>query len=103
MSADRITAALEALGPLFFAGDMLGIRALLEDIHDRAEDELLDDLIATADAAAIWGVSRQRAHAHIARLHAKYGYGRLIGGSWIIRRAHVLSSAPEAKYRPRKS
>jgi hypothetical protein len=96
---DPITAALGHLAPHLVTIDPLVARAILEDLYDAGQDDLLADLISTAECAALWGVTRQRAAAHIAHLHGKYGYGRLVGSVWVIRRAHAVSGAPDARYR----
>lgn len=99
MTADRIEGALAALPALLFANDQHGMRSLLEDLYDGAQDDLLSDLMSAEQAAARWDVTERRARAHIARLHEKYGVGRQLGGAWVLRRAHVESHAPEQKYR----
>jgi len=100
---DRISAALSKLAPhLITIQEPLYFRAILEDLYDGAQDDLLSDLITTTEAAAVWGVTRARAAVHIARLHEKYGIGRQVSsGAWILRRAHVTSNPPDARYQPK--
>lgn len=96
---EQIERVLAALPALVFANDQHGLRSLLEELIDSAQDEILSDLCGAEQAAARWDVSERRARAHIARLHEKYGIGRRLGGSWIIRRAHIDSHPPDRKYR----
>lgn len=100
MSNDRIARALTLLTPhLVTIQEPMYFRSLLEDLYDSAQDALLADLISAEQAAVVWGVVPRRARAHISRLHEKYGYGRQLGGMWIIRRAHVEKNPPQEKYR----
>src|SRR5262245_3643996 len=100
---DRISAAWERLAPhLLTPQEPLLLRTILEDLYDGAQDDLMADLCTTAEAAVLWGVSQRRAGAHLAKLHEKYGYGRQVSsGAWIIRRAHLASNPPDAKYQPK--
>lgn len=96
----RIDAVLGLLAPhLCTTQEPLYFRALLDDLYDGAQDDLLADLMSAEQAAAMWDVTDRRARAHIARLHEKYGIGQQLGGAWIIRRAHVESHAPDKRYR----
>lgn len=68
---DRIDAALAELAPhILSPQDPLYFRAVLEDLHDGAQDDLLASLRGARDAAAEWNVTLRRASAHIARLHS---------------------------------
>jgi hypothetical protein len=99
MINDRIDRALTALPALVFQHDTLGLRSLLEELHDGAQDDLLADLCSVETAAARWDVSDRRARAHIARLHEKYGIGRQFGGTWLLRRRDIEAHPPDRKYR----
>jgi len=99
MTNDRIERALAALPGLLLQGDGHGARALLEELYDAAQDDLMRDLCGAKQAAARWGVTERRAVAHITRLHEKHGVGARIGTVWVIRRAHVEAHPPDAKYR----
>jgi len=97
---DRIDAALALLAPhLLSPQDPLYFRAVLEELYDAAQDDLLASLRGASDAAQAWGVSQRRAVAHIARLHQKYGIGRQVGGAWVLRQADIDTHRPDAKYR----
>src|SRR5689334_4648115 len=96
----RIEAALALLAPhLLTIQEPTYFRAILEDLYDGAQDDLLADLISAEQAAAIWGVTDRRARAHILRLHEKYGIGRQLGGAWVLRRAHAEHYKPDVRYR----
>jgi hypothetical protein len=99
VDSDRIEQALAALPALTFQQDTLGLRSLLEDLYDGAQDDLLAELCGVEYAAARWEVTDRRARAHIARLHAKYGIGQQIGGAWLLRRSDVDAHRPDRKYR----
>ena len=99
---DRIERVLAALPALALQHDSLGMRSLLEDLYDAAQDDLLDDLRDAAQAAAAWGVSERRARARIAKLHEEYGIGRLVGGAWVVRQAHIDAHPPDQKYRKKE-
>lgn len=97
---NRIDAALALLAPhLCTVQEPLYFRSLLEDVYDGAQDDLLSDLIDADQVASLLSVSRRRANAYIAALHQRYGYGKRLGGAWIIRRAHVTAHPPDARYR----
>lgn len=50
--------------------------------------------IRTSDEMAeVWGVSKRRAQAHIAKLHDRFGVGRKVGRDWLL-------SADEAERHP---
>ena len=102
MPNDRIERTLAALPAFFFANDHHGLRSLLEDLYDGAQDDILADLVSAEQAAARWNVTDRRARAHIARLHEQYGIGRQLGGAWIIRRAHVDAHAPDTRYQTKE-
>src|SRR5262245_18779779 len=98
--SSRIDAALALLAPhLLTTQEPHSIRSLLEDLYDGAQDDLMNDLIDTNQAAAIWDVTERRASAHILRLHEKYGIGRQLGGAWVLRRAHAEAYKHDQKYR----
>jgi len=99
MTTDRIDAALALLAPHLSATDPLEVRAIVEDLHDSAQDDLLASLRGASDAAQAWGVSQRRAVAHIARLHNKYGIGRQVGGAWVLRQVDIERHRPDARYR----
>lgn len=100
MHNDRIDAALALLAPhLLSPQDPLYFRAVLEELHDGAQDDLLASLRGAHDAAQAWGVTPRRAQAHIARLHDTCGIGRLIGGAWVLRQSDIERHQPDAKYR----
>ena len=96
---ERIDRALALLPGLLFEDDHLGARALLEELYDAGGDDRLSDLRDAKQAAAQWGVKHRRAGAHIARLHDKYGVGRLVGGAWVLRQQDIDAHPPDAKYR----
>lgn len=99
MSNDRIERAMGVLPSLVFQQDTLGLRSLLEDMYESAQDDLLSDLCSVETAAARWNVSDRRARAHIARLHDKYGIGLQFGGTWLLRRRDIERNPPDQKYR----
>lgn len=100
MTTDRIDAALALLAPhILSPQDPLYFRAVLEDLHDSAQDDLLASLRGANEAAQAWGVSQRRAVAHIARLHNKYGIGRQVGGAWVLRQVDIERHRPDARYR----
>lgn len=99
MYNDRIESALTALPSVVFRQDTLGLRALIEDLYDGAQDDLLNDLCSPEQAAARWDVGERRARAHIARLHEKYGIGRQFGGTWLLKRQDIERHPPDQKYR----
>lgn len=101
MTTDRISAALALLAPhILTIQEPYEIRAILEDLYDGAQDDLLESLRSAQDAAEVWGVSERRARAHIARLHAKYGIGRQFGGSWLVRQGIIERYPPGPPGRP---
>lgn len=79
--------------------DPLELRGRVEDLHDGAQDDLYASLRSATDAAVAWGVGERRARAHIARLHEKYGIGRRLGGSWVLRQSDIEHHPPDARYR----
>jgi len=98
--ADRVRAALDLLAPhLVTIQSPMYFRELLDDLYDGAQDDLLEELRDASQAAAAWGVTERRARAHIARLHAKYGIGRQIGGARVIRQAHIDRYRPDERYK----
>jgi hypothetical protein len=96
---DRIERALRLLPALVSSQDIFGARALLEEIYDAGYDAGLADACGVADAASAWGVTVQRARAHIAHLHDKRGIGRQFGGSWRLTRREIEENKPNEKYK----
>lgn len=98
-----IDAALAELAPhILTPQEPLVIREILETLHDSAQDELLADLIDSKQAAELWRVTERHARRIIAQLHETNGYGRQLGGTWIIRRAHAALHQPRPAGRPKK-
>lgn len=98
--SDRIGVVLTRLTPhLLISADPLEIRALIEDLYDGAQDDLLDALRSAQDAAIAWSVTDRRARAHIVRLHEKHGIGRQFGGYWLLRQSDIDHHPPDQKYR----
>lgn len=62
-----------------------------------------DNLRTTKDAASAWGVTRQRAHAHVVRLHQKYGVGVQIGARWLLTVEEIDAHHPDARYRRKEA
>lgn len=91
---DRIERVLAALTA---ARDPLEVRAIVEDLYDTAQDDLLGQLHDAERAADAWQVSRRRANAHITHIHRQHGVGTRIGGALLLRQSEI------EKYRPRAS
>lgn len=98
----RIERALALLPALISAQDIFGARALLEEIYDAGQDDLMNDLCDTQDAARAWVVTPRRANVHIAKLHARYGVGRRLGGAWVLKRQDIEAHRPDQRFRPRR-
>lgn len=97
-----IDAALAELAPhLLTPREPMAIREILEVLHDSVQDELMADLIDSKQSAALWGVTERHARRIIAELHASFGYGRQLGGTWIIRRLHAEAYQPRPVGRPK--
>ena len=100
MTNDRIERVLALLPALLSTQDIFGARALLEEIYDAGQDDLMADLCDTQDAARAWNVTPRRANAHIAKLHERYGVGRQLGGAWVLRRQDIEAHKPDQRFRP---
>jgi hypothetical protein len=102
VSNDRIERALALLPAFLTQQDIFGARALLEEIYDAGQDDLMNDLCDTQDAARAWAVTPRRANAHITKLHEKYGIGRQLGGAWVLRRQDIEEHRPDQRFRPKR-
>lgn len=71
--------------------------------HDKGaperEPHSAHNLRSTADAAKAWGVSRQRAHVHVVRLHRVHGVGVQLGGRWLLTTEEIEKNRPNPLYR----
>lgn len=82
----------------------LMLMAIAETSHDAGRTDALATLRTGSEAAKTWGVTRQRASAHIQRLHRQHGVGMQVGHVWLLTADEVERHRPDphAK-RPRKS
>lgn len=89
LTASRLRWALEQVGQVAYS----------EGAHDA-----LKSLRTTEDAAAAWSVNRQRANAHVRRLHERYAVGMRVGArTWILTQQEIDAHPPARPGRPRKT
>ena len=79
------------------------LERLANEAFQRGRDAALLSIMDTAQAAALWGVSRRRAQAHIKRLHERFGIGARFGREWVITAEEAERYRPGPPGRPRGS
>jgi len=104
----HIDAMLESLLP-HGAGSLTAerLRWALEQVAQEAYTEgrstALLSLRTVEDAAEAWGVNRQRANAHVRRLHARHAVAMRVGArTWILTQEEIAAHPPGPPGRPRK-
>lgn len=88
LSAQRLRTALEQVGAVAWSqgwsAALLGLRTL-------------------SDAAEAWGVSRQRAHQRITRLHQQHAVGLRVHDTWLLTTDEIERYRPGPVGRPRRT
>lgn len=71
----------------------LEILRSLEKLYETAQQELIQELRTTNQAAEAWNITPEHAAEYITQLHERYGAGFQLGGSWIIRQSDIDAHA----------
>ena len=86
LSAHRLQTALQQISTLAYS---------------QGQSDALLRLRTISDAADAWGVSRQRAHAHVARLHQQHAIGWRVRDTWVLTTDEIERYRPGSPGRPR--
>lgn len=86
VSAQRLRTALEQVGAVAYS---------------QGQADSLAGLRTLSDAAEAWGVSRQRASVHLARLHQQHAIGLRVRDTWLLTTDEIERHRPGPPGRPR--
>lgn len=86
LSAQRLRTALEQVG---------------HTAYTSGQSDALTGLRTLSDAAEAWGVSRQRASVHLARLHQQHAIGLRVRDTWLLTADEIERYRPGPPGRPR--